>query len=134
MILDNLFTCLRGTALQWYTSELSTNQKVLVKYGEGIVKWEKQLLRWFRIAPNQAMIVITNEKYTIDDARRWREPREYSTKIIRAARDAKLLASLNIFSLVYNSMDAEFQRDLLLPTAMTLIDRFLQIMEEKKTV
>ena len=134
MIRDNLFTCLRGTALQWYTSELSTDQKALVKYDEGIVEWEKQLLRRFRIAPNQAMMVITNEKYTIDDAQKRREPREYSAKIIRAARDAELSASLNILSLVYNGMEAEFQQDLPLPTATTLIDGFLQIMEEKKTV
>lgn len=90
-------------------------------------------MRRFRIAPNQAMMVITNEKYTIDDARKWREPREYSAKIMRAARDAELSTSLNILSLVYNGMDAEFQRDLPLPTATTLIDGFLQIMEEKKT-
>lgn len=79
------------------------------------------------------MMVITNEKYTIDDARKRREPREYSAKIMRAARDAELSTSLNILSLVYNCMDAEFQRDLPLPTATTLIDKFLQIMKEKKT-
>lgn len=90
-------------------------------------------MRRFRIAPNQAMMVITNEKYTIDDARKRREPREYSAKIMRAARDAELSTSLNILFLVHNGMDAEFQRDLPLPTATTLIDEFLQIMEEKKT-
>lgn len=90
-------------------------------------------MRRFRIAPNQAMMVITNEKYTIDDARKRREPREYSAKIMRAACDAEFSTSLNILSLVYNGMDAEFQRDLPLPTATTLIDEFLQIMEEKKT-
>lgn len=90
-------------------------------------------MRRFRVAPNQAMMVITNEKYTVDDARKRREPREYSAKIMRAARDAELSTSLNILSLVYNGMDAEFQR-LPLPTATTPIDGFLQIMEEKKTV
>lgn len=105
-----------------------------MKYGNGIVEWEKQLLRRFKVAPNQAMMVITNEKYTVDDARKRREPREYSAKIMRAARDAELSTSLNILSLVYNGIDAEFQRDLPLPTATTPIDGFLQIMEEKKTV
>ena len=79
-------------------------------------------------------MMITNKKYTIDNARRRREPQEYSAKIIQAARDAELSASLNILFLVYNSMDAEFQRDLPLPTTITLIDGFLQIMEEKKTM
>lgn len=73
LIRDNLFTYLRGTALQWYTSKLSIDQKTLVKYGNGIVKWEKQLFRRFRIALNQAIMVITNEKYTVDNARKWRE-------------------------------------------------------------
>lgn len=53
---------------------------------------------------------------------------------MRAARDSKLSISLNIFSLVYNGMDTEFQRDLLFSTATNLIDRFLHIIEEKKIV
>lgn len=74
LIRDNLFTYLRGTTLQWYTSELSIDQKTLVKYSNGIVKWEKQLFRRFRIALNQAIMVITNEKYTVDNARKRKEP------------------------------------------------------------
>lgn len=53
---------------------------------------------------------------------------------MRAARDTKLSTSLNIFSLVYNGMDAEFQQDLPFPNATNLINRFLQIIEEKKIV
>lgn len=79
-------------------------------------------------------MVIINEKYTIDNVQRWRKSRKYLAKIIRAAHSAKLSASLNILSSVYNGIDAEFQQDLPLPTATTLINRFLQIIEEKKTV
>lgn len=79
-------------------------------------------------------MVIINEKYIIDNVQKWKESRKYLAKIIRAAHSAKLSASLNILSLVYNGIDTEFQRDLLLSTATTLINRFLQIIEEKKTV
>lgn len=53
---------------------------------------------------------------------------------MQAACDAKLSILLNIFSLFYNKMDAEFQWNLPFLTATTLIDGFLQIIEEKKTV
>lgn len=78
------------------------------------------------------MMVITNEKYNVDDARKRRESREYSAKIMQVTCDAKLSTSLNNFSLIYNGIDAEFQQDLLLPTATTPIEEFLQIIEEKK--
>lgn len=86
------------------------------------------------MASNQAMMIITSKKYIVDDAQKRREFQEYSTKIMQTAYDAKLSISLNILFLVYNRIDIEFQQDLLVFTAITSVNEFLQMMEEKKTV
>ena len=121
VIRDNLFKCLRGIALQWYTSELASDTKRFLRYGAGIEEWERLLLKRFKQSLSMAMDMLVNEKYTMEDACECREPREYSARIIRAARDAAMAAELSVMSLIYNGVDLEFQRDLLLPsTTLTL--------------
>lgn len=83
-IRDDLYTCFRGIALQWFTSKLSTDSKILVKYGPGIEHWERQLLKRFKVAPSLAMAILMSKKYTMEDARHRREPLKYSSKIMRA--------------------------------------------------
>lgn len=36
LVRDNLYTCFKGTALKWWDSVLTPEQKRLVKLGEGI--------------------------------------------------------------------------------------------------
>ena len=81
---DNLSSCLGGIALEWYTAELSPDIKSLVRYGTGIDEWENQLLKRFGLAPHIAMMMVVKERYTIEDARRHREPGDFAGNIIRA--------------------------------------------------
>lgn len=134
MVRDNLSSCLRGIALEWYTSELSLDIKSFIRYGTGIDKWEKQLLKRFRLAPHIAMMTICNERYTIEDARRHREPRDFAGNIMRAAKDAELTSPISILSFIYNGMDAEFQQHLPVPSATISTDSYLQIMDERKNL
>ena len=62
LIIENLFTCLRGVALQWYTAELSDEAKLLVRYGPGVDHWTTQLHKRFKEAPNVAMAAIHNQR------------------------------------------------------------------------
>lgn len=125
MIWENLSLCLREIALQWYIAKLSIDQKIFVKYGTKIEKWEKQLLKQFKLAPNIVMAVLNNKKYTINDAKKQKEPKDYISKIIKVARDVELSTSLNILSIVYNDFDAKFQQDLAVPLSTISINIYL---------
>ncbi len=80
-IRENLFTCLRGLTLQWYTSELSENTKDLLRYDNGVEYWEKELIKRFKKPASVTMTSLVKEKYTMKDARKRREPREYAETI-----------------------------------------------------
>lgn len=134
LIRDNLYTCFRGIALQWFTSELATDSKILVKYGPGIKHWERQLLKRFKVAPSLAMAINTSEKYTLEDARRCREPREYSSKIIRACRDIEMTTDLALTTVIYNGFHSQFKQDLPFPCITTSVDTFLEAMDDCKIV
>lgn len=131
MVRDNLSSCLRGIALEWYTEELSPDIKSFIRYGSGIDKWEKQLLKRFKLI---AIMTICNERYITEDARRHREPRDFAGNIMRAAKDAEITSPISILSFIYNGMNAEFQQHLPVPSSTTSTDSYLQIMDERKNL
>lgn len=132
VIRGNLFKCFRAIALQWYNSELASNTKRLLRYGAGIEEGEYLLLKRFTQSLSMAMDMLVNGKYTMEDAYEYREPREYSARIIRATRDGDIAAELSVMSLIYNGFDLEFQMDLLLPSTTLTLDAFLQAMDDRK--
>jgi hypothetical protein len=54
------------------------------------------------------MITITRERYTLDDARRRRESREYADIIMRATKSAELNSESHQIMLIYNDLNLEF--------------------------
>ena len=134
VVRDNLQLCLRGEALTWYTVELSEAEKRLVKYGaEGSVdEWRTLLLRRFKAPESVGMATLLKEKYTIYDAYRSREPREYAQTLLRAARTANFNDVNNQLTLIYNGLDLEFQRDIVPPTAMATLNDFMQALDLRK--
>lgn len=90
---DNLYTCLRGTALAWYTFNSNDDQKRLTKLGNGVEEWARILLKRFRESPGVALATVIKERYTMEDARSRREPIEFAQVITRAARSAEMSVS-----------------------------------------
>lgn len=80
------------------------------------------------------MAIIMSEKYTMEDARHRREPREYSSKILRACRDVEMATDLALTTVIYNGFHPQFKRDLPLPSTTTSVDTFLQVMDNCKIV
>ena len=116
IVRNNLYTCLRETALAWYTSNLGEDQKRLVKLSNGVNKWIRVLLKKFRqplsIAKDWA-IEVMNRLLNAD----WGNP-----ATIISDRDSKFLSEFwdTIFrrlevslltSIVYHvQTDEQFER------------------------
>lgn len=126
---DNPYTYFRGIALQWFTSELSIDSKGLVKYGPGIEHWERQLFKRFKAALSLAVAIVMSEKYTMEDARRRREAREYSFKIMRAYQVVEMTIHLALTTVIYNGFHSQFKQDLPFPSTTTFVDTFLQVID-----
>lgn len=133
LVRNNLSTCLRGQALIWYTSELTDGERRLLKYGNHLDEWIEALTRQFRESPAKAMEVVTSERYTTQDARRQREPREYAQTMVRAARSAEL-PIYNQLQIIWNGLDAEFQRDVPMPRTNTTLNAFLKDLDDRKEI
>lgn len=130
LLRQNLQICLRGTAMEWFTTELTDNDKRLVTYS--IDEWYRLLLARWKKQRSQGMAVLLREKYTMQDAARHREPREYAQTVMRAAQTAEMGAMKDHILLIWNGLDTEFQRDIPEPDAATDYNRFLESFDKRK--
>lgn len=130
LLKQNLQVCLRGGALAWYTTELTENDKRLVSYG--IEEWYRLLLSRWKQPRSQGMSVLLREKYSMQDASRHREPREYAQTIMRAAQNADMGVMKDHILLIWNGLDTEFQRDIPEPDANSDYNRFLESLDKRK--
>ena len=132
LLRTNLQICLRGEALEWYTCQLTDNEKRLLTYGNDVDEWGRVLLERFGPTKASGMAILVKERYTLHDAMRHREPREYAMTIIRAAKVAKLGDIPNQLDVIWNGLDVEFQSDIDPPTAQTTLNQFLTSIDLRK--
>lgn len=78
VIRKNLWLSLRGTAISWWTSELSKTERRITKYGRDINKWSKLLLKRFRQLLYVVITSLLKELYTLRNTAARREPREFA--------------------------------------------------------
>ena len=78
------------------------------------------------------MATIVKERYIITDARNRRKLHKYASIITYAAKSAKLKAAEHIIMLIYNRLDLEFQKDILMPSLTTPLEHFLQKLNNYK--
>lgn len=130
----NLWLSLRGSALEWWTGQVSDGEKRLVKYGNGdtIEEWATLLLARFKEPAYLAINSVLKERYTMRDAASRREPREYATKILRYAKDAGLTAIRNQLDIMFNGVDVELQRDLSKPDENSTVNSYMASLDDRK--
>ena len=133
-IRNNLFTCFKDSALQWYISKISIEIKQLMKYDDAIDHWTTQLLNRFKKSINVFMNIILKEKYTMKDARRRKKFLKYAAIILRATKSADFESIANQIIIIYNEFDIEFQRDLIKLFNVFSLDSFLRNINDCKKI
>ena len=99
-----------------------------------IDEWYDFLTKRFAQSAGTALATITSERYTLEDALRRREPRDYASIILRGARSAEMNNVYNQLFLLYNGLDPEFQRDVDQPTKDMTLDKFLHQLDKNKEI
>lgn len=88
---DNLFTCFCESTLQWYTFEILSKAKQLIRYKKENDHWASQLLRRFRKSTNVLINTILKKRYTMKNTKRYRESREYVAKLYELSNSQSLI-------------------------------------------
>lgn len=133
IVRSNLNTALRGSALAWYTAELSNLERVGLRADEnGVEEWCSAITRRFKESTGVALHNLTSEKYSLHDARTRREPAAYVQAILRHAKSANIDNVENQLTFVYQGIAAELRAFVDPPSATTSIASFIQVLELKK--
>ena len=104
----NLNTCLRGSALAWYTSELSNLERIGLRNDEnGVEEWCQALKNRFKESAAVSLASLTSTKYTMADARNHREPAAYVQTILRHAKSANIESVENQLTFTYQNITTD---------------------------
>ena len=68
LVKANIATSLRGSALEWYTSELSDFDRDALNNDPGVKSWVNTLSHRFKVPTSVALGLLTDETYSFDDA------------------------------------------------------------------
>ena len=132
VVRENLWLSLRGTALSWWTSELSETERRITTYGQGIDEWSKLLIKRFKQPSFVAMTSLLKESYTLRDAAAKREPREFAQRMLRTAKDAGINEPGPQLDMIYTNIDLTLRMFLQRPTDQSSIDSFLTELDDRK--
>lgn len=114
---------------------MSDMEKHYVKTaGDKLDEWGKQLTARFAVDPATAIKDLHAHRYTVHDARRKVEPRDFATKVIRSAKAVRIPSVFNQLMVLYNAFDVDLRRDLTRPTENTTVESFLQDLDNKKLI
>ncbi len=68
LVKTNIATSLRGSALEWYTSELSDFYCDALNNDPGVKSWVNTLSHRFKVPTSVAFGLLTDETYSLEDA------------------------------------------------------------------
>ena len=107
--------------------------EIYVKHDDNVNHWSETLLKRWRESLSIALAIVIKKQYIMNDVRRRRESNEYTQIIIRAARLTNI-SSYNKNFLIYNDLNLEFRRDLILSIEDTDMNIFLTQLKNKKKI
>jgi hypothetical protein len=126
-------SCLRGSALIWYTTELTDLEKRGLRNAT-VKDWGETLIATFKEQTSIALQNLQSERYTVADARKQIHPRTYVQKVLRYAKAAQMTSVHNQLTLAWNNLDIEFKAQVSAPSPTTTVGSFLKELDAKASI
>ncbi len=130
----NIVTSLRGSALEWYTSEFSDFDRNALNNDLGVKSWINTLSYRFKVPTSVVLGLLTDETYSLDDARARRPPAQYVHAIMRHGIGCNIVNVANQLSFAYRGLAPELRVFVTPPTKSTKAFDFIRALKEKQEV
>ena len=124
--------CLRGSALQWYSSELSLDAQFLL-LDSSLDKWYATLIKRFRTLPSLALDEIDSQSYSLRDIKTM-TPRTWITRMLHLCKSANYVGTEQQLLKIHSRLHPNLQRDILEPDETTTLDQFLTQIDKKTPI
>ena len=130
----NITTSLQGSALEWYTSELSNFDRNMLNNNPGVKSWVNTLSHCFKVPTSIAFGLFTDETYFLDNAWAWRPPAQYVCAIIWHGIGCNIVDVANQLFFAYQVIAPEVCVFVSPPTDLTKAADFILTLEKKQEV
>ncbi len=134
LVKANVATSLRGSTLEWYTSELSDFDRDALNNNPRVKSWINTLSHCFKVPPSVALSLLTDETYLLEDARARRPPAQYVRAIMRHGIGCNIVDVANQLFFAYRGIAPKLKVFVSPPTESTRAADFICALEEKQEV
>ena len=134
LVKPNIATSLRGSALKWYTSEFSDFDRNALNNNSGVKSWINTFFYHFKVLTSVALGLLTNETYSLDNARAWQPSAQYVCSIMQHDIRCNIVNVANQLSFAYRGLAPELRVFVMPPTKSTKVSDFIRALEKKQEV
>jgi hypothetical protein len=122
--------CLRGTALFWYSTELTPLERSLLSSAP-VSTLCTSLISRFKERPGIALRALISSRFTFSDIRSGKTIRTHVQEMLRFARSSGFESEFNTLLLIHNSLDTPLRGHIDEPTETTTLGQFLTAIDAK---
>ena len=123
-------TCLRGTALMWYTFELTSQEKDLLRRSNEPGDWCDTLIKRFKMRSHVAHKQLGQISYGLRDIQ-FTSPRVFVQRILYLVKAAELESTYHQILMIRNRFRFTLRQHLPTPERDTTLGQFLDQIDEK---
>ena len=134
LVKANVATLLQGSALEWYTSELSNFDRDALNNDPGVKSWINTLSHRFKIPTSVALGLLTDKTYSLEDTRAHHLPAQYVRAIMRHGIGCNIVKVANQLFFAYRDIAPELRVFVSPPTESTRAADFIRALEKKQEV
>lgn len=122
--------CLRGTALFWYSTELTSLERRLLSSAP-VAELCNSLTKRFRERPGVALRSLISARFGFNDIRLGKTMRTHVQEMLRFSRSAGFESEFNTLLLIHNSLDTSLRGHIDEPDESTTLSVFLAAADAK---
>lgn len=129
-IQDNIHSCLRGKALDWFAGELSPEEQkdlALMPLEEG---WYKQLIQRFQPLYDVSLHAYKNARYGLEDAEARRDPVVWAHNVMRHAQACGKTDPYGQLRRIWYSIDLNLQWPVHFPKRGAPVSEFMKELDD----
>ncbi|CAG8950508.1 hypothetical protein HYFRA_00007005 [Hymenoscyphus fraxineus] len=124
-------SCLRGSALAWYTAELSDLERAGLRTGSLDLLLGTLIAR-FKEPSALSLKKLHMLKYNTQDVRQQKEPATYVQEVVRLAKGAGFDSVINQLLFAWNGLEPVLRQHVEMPTEATTLSSFIRALDLRK--
>ena len=125
--------CLRGSALMWYSAELTDLERDLLRDAQ-LDHWYTTLINRFKIRTSVALSQLTYRSYGMQDLRNNVNPRAFVMEMLHLAKAAEFTSPFNQIIMIWNRFHVSLRQHIPEPTKTTSLGQFLDQIDSKTAI